>query len=117
MDFRNPVFNAYGTIDCEINHPDFGWVPITVSPADGSTKDIYAAIIAGGGIASYVAPPPPNLSAIDTATLNAALVEPGSVVRALGLVMFAEVNKLRVKTGDPVYTMAQFTTALKAQMR
>jgi hypothetical protein len=58
-----------------------------------------------------------EILAIDTATLNAALVEPGSVVRALGLVMFDEINKLRVLNGDPVYTLAQFQSALKARMR
>lgn len=59
----------------------------------------------------------PPVDTIDTATLNAALAQPGSVVRALALVMFAEINKLRVKNGDPAYTMPQFLTALKAQMR
>lgn len=68
----------------------------------------------GGVTAPYVAPDP---VAMDQAALNAALVEPGSVVRALGLVMFAEINKLRVKNGDPAYTLAQFKTALQAQMR
>lgn len=60
---------------------------------------------------------PFDFAAYDANRLNAALIEPGSVVRALGLVMFAEINKLRVKTGDTPYTLNQFTTALKAQMR
>lgn len=59
----------------------------------------------------------PSTDSIDTASLNAALTASGSVVRALGLVMFAEINKLRIKNGDPAYTMAQFLAALKAQMR
>jgi hypothetical protein len=53
----------------------------------------------------------------DQDRLNASLVEDGSVVRALGLVMFAEINKLRVKGGDTAYTLTQFKNALKAQMR
>lgn len=57
------------------------------------------------------------LPGIDQAKLNAALVEPGSVVRALGLVTFDAVNALRIKTGDPAYTMQQFLDALKAKMR
>lgn len=57
------------------------------------------------------------LPGLDQAKLNAALIEPGSVVRALGLVMFDAVNALRVKTGDPAYTMQQFLDALKAKMR
>jgi hypothetical protein len=34
MDYRNPVFNAFGTIDCEIEHPRFGWIPFTCDPND-----------------------------------------------------------------------------------
>ena len=54
---------------------------------------------------------------IDQDTLNRALVEPGSMVRALGLTMFAEINKLRIKTGNAAYTMPQFIAALKARIR
>lgn len=60
---------------------------------------------------------PRDFTAYDTAALNAALTEPGSVVRALGLLTFTEINKLRVKTGDAPYTMNQFLTALRAQIR
>jgi len=58
-----------------------------------------------------------ELSPYDTATLNAALTEPGSVVRALGLVTFQEINKLRSQAGLAQYTMAQFVAALKANIR
>jgi hypothetical protein len=34
MEVRNPVFNKRGTIDCEINHPVYGWIPFTASPDD-----------------------------------------------------------------------------------
>lgn len=54
---------------------------------------------------------------IDLATLNTALAQSGSVVRALGLAMFAEINKLRVAGGQTAYTLAQFKAALQAQMR
>lgn len=58
-----------------------------------------------------------DVSALDTATINAALMQEGSIVRALGLVIFDEINKLRVKNGDAAYTLAQFQAALKAKMR
>lgn len=40
---RNPVFNAYGTIDCEVEHPQFGWIPFTASLDDVEKhgRDIY----------------------------------------------------------------------------
>jgi len=31
---RNPRLNGDATIDCEINHPDHGWIPFTASPED-----------------------------------------------------------------------------------
>ena len=34
MEFRNARFNQHGTIDCEINDPQFGWIPFTASPDD-----------------------------------------------------------------------------------
>jgi hypothetical protein len=60
-EWRNPVYNQFGTIDCEINHPEFGWIPTTANPDDvePSGQELYAAIIASGvPIAPYVAPPP-----------------------------------------------------------
>lgn len=60
---------------------------------------------------------PPDYSALDLDALNAALAQPGSVVRALVLVMLQEINKLRQNAGLATYTQAQFVQALKAQMR
>jgi hypothetical protein len=34
VEYRTPAFNASGSIDVEINHPDFGWIPFTASPDD-----------------------------------------------------------------------------------
>jgi len=34
MRVRYPKFNAFGTVDCEIEHPSFGWLPFTASPND-----------------------------------------------------------------------------------
>jgi len=59
MDIRNARFTADGhSIDCEINHPTLGWIPFTASPDDPEAfgKDVYATIVAAGGIAPYEAP-------------------------------------------------------------
>lgn len=102
--------NAEGTAVVIITS-DLG--AVAISQMDNPV--LWAEYQAWGGVtAPYVAPDP---VAMDTAALNAALIEPGSIVRALGLVMFAEINKLRVKNGDPAYTMNQFKAALQAQMR
>lgn len=63
--YRNPAYNSHGTIDCEINHPVYGWIPFTVDPTDTGAEfdvailhaDIIAADTAGTlKIAAYVAP-------------------------------------------------------------
>lgn len=80
--------------------------------------DVLAFINGGGVVGPYETPPPPPTSdQLDTKALNEALVQDGSVVRALAEVMFLEINKLRVKTGDAAYTKAAFVAALKGKMR
>lgn len=34
IEFRNAVEMPDGRFDCEINHPQFGWIPFTASPDD-----------------------------------------------------------------------------------
>ena len=34
IEYRNVTDNPDGTFDCEINHPDFGWIPFTASNDD-----------------------------------------------------------------------------------
>lgn len=87
------------------------------------------------------APPPPDWDALDTEALNNALVEPGSVVRALALLMLDELNAHAEKitailnaadtatsldtfktamlaiTDAPQRTQSQLVAALKARMR
>ena len=70
----------------------------------------------GNTIAPYVEPVI-DWDAVDFAEVSAALTRPGSVVRALGLLLLQEINKLRVKNGDAAYTMQQFKDALRAQIR
>jgi len=60
---------------------------------------------------------PIDYDVLDQENLNSALTEDGSVVRALAELVFEEINKLRVKGGDPAYTKLQFVQAMKAKMR
>lgn len=45
MEIRNPVFDANGAIVCEVNHPQYGWIPFTADPIDPEEhgREIYAA--------------------------------------------------------------------------
>ena len=62
MQTRNLKYSSATTVDMEINHPNFGWIPFTASPNDSEQlgRDLYAQAIAGtlGTIAAYVAPLP-----------------------------------------------------------
>ena len=60
MYFRNAVFTADGSIDCEIEHPAFGWLPFTASENDSEShgRDIFASALAANP-APFVVPPEP----------------------------------------------------------
>jgi hypothetical protein len=47
MEYRNPRFTINNWIDCEIEHPIYGWIPFTASPDDIEPlgREIYAAAI------------------------------------------------------------------------
>ena len=56
-----------GRIDCEIEHPKFGWIPYTLDPADTdmtvNNDDLLAAMVTGGNVAAYVPPTQAELDA------------------------------------------------------
>jgi hypothetical protein len=58
MNYRNPIFNRFGTIDCEIEHPIYGWIPFTASPRDVEEhgRVIYEKILEEGNIAPFIPP-------------------------------------------------------------
>ena len=62
MEVRNPRYNNLKTIDCEINHPELGWIPFTATPDDQEElgKLIYQEMVDGthGDIAPYIPPDP-----------------------------------------------------------
>lgn len=66
MRIRNIKYNKYNTIDCEIEHPEYGWIPFTASPDDVEDhgRQIYNEAISGslGEIAPYTPPPPKEIS-------------------------------------------------------
>ena len=67
--YRNAKYiNDSGWIDCEIEHPEFGWIPYTLDPADTdmtvNNDDLLAAMEAAGDVAAYI---PPTQSELDAA--------------------------------------------------
>ena len=67
--YRNAKYiNDSGWIDCEIEHPDHGWIPYTLDPADTditiNNDALLAAMEAAGDVAAYV---PPTQAELDAA--------------------------------------------------
>lgn len=76
MEFRDLHYNRHGSIDCEINHPKFGWIPFTASSADPdpSSAGIYAAIMESDEpIAPYVPVPEPAPDRVSSRQFKMAL--------------------------------------------
>lgn len=41
MNYKNAIYNVHGGIDCQVNHPQYGWIPTTLSAEDSVTKDLF----------------------------------------------------------------------------
>lgn len=56
MEYRNPILTESGTVDCEINHPDFGWIPFTACETDIEElgRTLFTQIKADGSVKPYV---------------------------------------------------------------
>lgn len=104
--------------DLEDGHGDRR-LPFSFEPSDNfglgpQVKDALPAWLASNTPMPYVAPVI-DLSQIDTDALNAALIEPGSILRALAFVVFG-IAKGTIPV-NPSLTQAQFKALVKAQMR
>ena len=60
MEWRNPVWNGTGGIECEVKHPEFGWIPFTARADDIEPhgRELFEAL--KGIAARYVPPPAPS---------------------------------------------------------
>jgi hypothetical protein len=76
MNYRNAKFNAFGTIDCEIEHPVYGWIPFHCDPEDKGAQFDTAELFAEMQpyAASYVPPPAPTIEEIATQQLAEAKI-------------------------------------------
>lgn len=67
MNYRNARRLSNGWIDCEIEHPTYGWIPFTCDPNDtGAQFDVaalHAQMDADPTTAAYVAPTQAELDA------------------------------------------------------
>jgi hypothetical protein len=115
MDHRNAAYNAYGTIDCEINHPDYGWIPFTASPNDPDQlgKDIFASMDPAD-VAPYIPPPPQPLPVPET-------VSDRQFFQALAMPPYELITReealAAVKTGEIPAAMVTLINALPDESR
>lgn len=94
MEFRNPGYNAVGTIDCEINHPRFGWIPHTISADEN--PELQASALAANP-APYTAPDPTVTLAAERANMKCT---PMQGILALGEANWQKVVDFRDGTGE-----------------
>ena len=71
MEIRKPIFTSTGSINCELNHEQYGWIPFTASENDVEQhgREIFAAALAMGPSA-YVPPPPEELLQAERETMR-----------------------------------------------
>lgn len=75
MLYRNAkIINDKGWVNCEINHPEYGWIPYTLDPADTdmtiNNDDLLAAMAANGDVAPYLPPTQEELDAETAAAIR-----------------------------------------------
>ena len=73
MNYRNARYIDATRIDCELEHPVYGWIPYTLDPADTDMTVDNSELLAelAGNVAPYV---PPTQAEIDAAALVALAV-------------------------------------------
>ena len=78
MEYRNAQYidDTHTKVDCEIEHPEFDWIPYTLDPADTDmtidNNTLLAAMSSAGDVASYV---PPTQAELDEAAAQAIRAE------------------------------------------
>lgn len=75
MLYRNAkIINEKGWVNCEINHPEYGWIPYTLDPSDTdmtiNNDDLLADMAANGDVAAYVPPTQEELDAEAAAAIR-----------------------------------------------
>lgn len=83
MQYRKPVCNENDAIDCEIEHPEYGWIPFTASPEDCEEhgRELYARIVKEHpDLPAWVAPEG-HYEAIERAKRDRLLIELDELVK------------------------------------
>jgi len=100
MKYRNARYTADGRIDCEIDHPVYGWIPFTADENDSEQRgrDIFAQIVLDRNIAAYTPPPEPT---IEELRANATLPKDDFILAALDAGVLTEADAEEATNGWP----------------
>lgn len=108
MQARNPRFTRDNSIDLEIEHEKFGWIPFNAREDDLEEmgRTLYARAITGefGSIAAYVAPPPEIPQVVSRFQAKAALD---------GWQLLDEVEALMADSNTPMIARLAWQEALE----
>ena len=98
MEVRGQKWNATGGIDCEINHPVYGWIPFTARDDDPEAhgREIFAALVDDGNVAAYE---PPSEAEVAARWRESAAITPTE--------FFIAAKRLGVLTGEEAIAAAQ----------
>jgi hypothetical protein len=84
MNYRNAQRISGGRIDCEIEHPTYGWIPFTCDPNDAGAQfdaaALHAQMDADPATAAYV---PPSQAELDAEAAAIVRVERNRLLTAL----------------------------------
>ena len=70
MEYRNAKYNSFGSIDCEIKHPDYGWIPFTAIDGGDATCQSVFDMASSGNPVPYVAPSPSDVLQAERAQMQ-----------------------------------------------
>lgn len=98
MELRNPAFTADGGIDCEINHPVYGWIPYTAE-IGGEVFNEAAQL----SPTPYIAPDLPDPLIAERAAMVASRFQTRAALYVAGLLPMVEDSIARA---DPLTQMA-----------
>ena len=97
MEFRNAKYNHAGTINCEIKHPNYGWIPFTANPDDVEPLGAQVFEAAKDVAEPYVPPTPEEILAAERAAMICAPAQMRLALHRMGLL--AQVQA--IADGDP----------------
>ena len=112
MNYRNAKYIKAGWINCEIDHPKFGWIPFTCSPDDNGaefdTRELFDRMVASGSVESYI---PPTQAELDAEQMQVVRVKRDALLRESDILVFPD--RWETYTTERQAEISQYRQALR----